>query len=78
LEYLKNLGFEVYVPEVPCYKSDYVPYAFSDCEIGRLFGAADGISSDRRDGKKSAAQFSVYLRHTVRLRPSRGRGYKTS
>jgi len=60
--YLTTLGADVSIPEVPAYRSDYVPYALNDNEISRIFEKADAISSKRKDGKKSVIQFSVYLR----------------
>lgn len=60
--YLRSLGMEVSVPEVPAYRSDYIPYAFSDQEIARLIAAADTLPFIRKNGGESAIQFSVYLR----------------
>lgn len=60
--YLRYLGIDVFLPEVPAYRSDHIPYAFSDEELTLLFAAVDTLPYQRKDGKKSAIQFSVYLR----------------
>jgi len=60
--YLRTLGFDAFMPEVPAYHSDYIPYSLNDNEIARLFEAADALTSRRKDAKKSITQFSAYLR----------------
>ena len=62
LYYLDTLGLDVFIPDIPAYRSDYVPYALSDNEIARIFEMADVLPFKRKDGKKSVIQFSVYLR----------------
>jgi len=62
LHFLSTLGIDVFVPEIPVYRSDYVPYAFSDIEIAKIFENADTLPYERKDRKESIIQFSVYLR----------------
>lgn len=44
LKYLQPRGISVYVPPLPKYDDDYVPYLFSDEEIGRIFNNADSFA----------------------------------
>jgi len=43
LFYLHSLGIDVYIPDVPAYRSDHIPYAFSDEELVLLFAASDNL-----------------------------------
>jgi len=41
--YLNSVGISAFVPEIPKYAKDYVPYLFSDDELKRIFESADNI-----------------------------------
>lgn len=60
--YLHMLGITVFTPDVPFYRSDHVPYTFSDRQLDLLFSAADILPYSRETGRESAIQFSVCLR----------------
>jgi integrase len=44
-KYLISLGIEASCPEPPVRRSDYVPYVFSDDEIGRIISVADNFDA---------------------------------
>jgi len=44
IRYLQTLGIEVHIPIVPKVADDYIPYIFSDTELGRIFAAADDFT----------------------------------
>lgn len=44
LKYLQSHGISVYIPPVPKYHDDYVPYIFSDEELNRIFKNADSFT----------------------------------
>jgi len=62
LFYLCSLGIDSFIPDVPAYRSDHIPYNFSDDELALLFATADKLPYQRKDGRKAVIQFSVYLR----------------
>lgn len=43
LKYLNGIGIDAYIPPVPKLVDDYVPYIFSDEELGRIFELADSF-----------------------------------
>ncbi len=47
LRYLQSCGINVYIPPVPKYHDDYVPYLFSDEELNRIFKNADSFTFSR-------------------------------
>lgn len=62
LFFLRSLEIDAFIPDVPAYRSVHIPYAFSDEELDILFAASDNLPYQRKDGRKSAVQFPVYLR----------------
>lgn len=42
--YLRHLGYDSYIPQLPKFNSHYTPYIFSSEEIARLFAASDKLS----------------------------------
>jgi integrase len=60
-KYLKSLGFDAECPESPKVDSGYVPYIFSNDELGRMFSAADDFRNSRR-AARSAILFPFLLR----------------
>jgi len=43
-KYLQSHGISIYVPPIPKYHDDYVPYLFSDEELSRIFENADSFT----------------------------------
>lgn len=63
LEYLGLSGERVSLPTVPKVRDDYVPYIFSDEELGRIFTAADNIVlKDPKADPYMVIEFPVILR----------------
>jgi integrase len=60
-KYLASLGIEADCPESPKVRSVYVPYIFSDAEIGRIIAAADNFEAGR-SLTRSAIVFPILLR----------------
>ena len=64
LEYLRYSGFVVFIPGCPKYSDSYVPYIFSDDELGKIFYVADRLEySERRPSSRfSRFMFPMLLR----------------
>lgn len=63
LVYLGLSGERVSLPAVPKVRDDYVPYIFSDEELGRIFSSADNIVlKDPKADPYMAIEFPVIIR----------------
>lgn len=63
LRYMARLGIPCYIPVYPRKpKNLYVPYIFSEDELGRMFKAADGLVFERRVFKCGIFSIPVLLR----------------
>jgi len=60
-KYLTSLGVSVQMPEAPRVVTDYVPYIFSEEELGRIIYAADNFYGSVRINKSSVL-FPILLR----------------
>lgn len=45
--YLCNMGYVSYIPEIPKFKTSFIPYIFTKNEIGRLLTASDNYGANR-------------------------------
>jgi len=61
-KYLHTLGFDVFIPERPIDDKSYIPYVFSEIEIGRIFASVDNLSASHRKSIFVKLQFPVLLR----------------
>ena len=43
LQYLREIGFKVFIPPIPKVVDEYIPYIFSDEEMTRIFALSDNI-----------------------------------
>ena len=63
IKYLKSLGVDAYIPIIPKVVDDYIPYIFSDDELGRIFTAADNFSVNRtQHNPNMQIEFPMILR----------------
>lgn len=63
LKFLALSGETVFMPVVPKVRDDYVPYIFSDDELGRIFQCADNvIQSDKKADPYLVIEFPVIIR----------------
>jgi site-specific recombinase XerD len=63
LLYMSSMGLECYVPRLPKkYKSEYVPYIFTENEINNLFTAADNLRGKEHHAKSLMMVVPVLLR----------------
>ncbi len=62
LEYLRFVGFLVFMPDCPKLRDDYIPYIFSDIEISKIFHAADSILLTRNSSRYIQLEFPMLLR----------------
>jgi site-specific recombinase XerD len=46
LKYLRYCGVSVFMPQCPKYHEDYMPYIFSDAEMGEVFRWSDKMAGD--------------------------------
>ena len=65
LEYLRTLGFSVYIPPIPRFKDDYSPYLFSESEINQIFQLADSNLKTSSRIPYLNFEFSMLLRILV-------------
>ncbi|MCL2674738.1 MAG: tyrosine-type recombinase/integrase [Defluviitaleaceae bacterium] len=61
-KYLHTVGFEAFVPERPINDKSYMPYVFSEVEMGRLFASADNLSASHPKSGFIKLQFPTLLR----------------
>jgi len=47
IRYLNRIGIPAYIPPIPRVPNDYVPYIFSDEELGRIYQQADNLEVSR-------------------------------
>ena len=59
--YLKTLGIETTLPQLPRVSTDFTPYVFSQEEMTRIFDEADDLVFTS-SGSRVAAEFPVLLR----------------
>lgn len=45
--YLCSMGYDSYVPEIPRFKTSFIPYIFTKDEIGRLLAASDNYKETK-------------------------------
>jgi len=63
LKYLRTMGVAVFIPIVPKVADDYMPYIFSDAELGRIFAAADDLGANKSQRNPCMQiEFPVVLR----------------
>lgn len=63
LKFLALSGETVFIPVIPKVHEDYIPYIFSDDELGRIFSSADNvIQSDKKADPYLVVEFPVIIR----------------
>lgn len=60
--YLCKLGIESYIPAMPRLYSDYIPYVYSNDEIGRIFETADSLRYSSYTSKSVLMAIPAILR----------------
>jgi len=60
--YLCNRGFPSYIPEIPRFKSSFIPYIFTEEEIKSILEASDKYSADKHKSSSYSPVMPVLLR----------------
>jgi len=60
--YLNTFGLTAFIPERPVDDKSYIPYVFSEEEMGRIFVSADNFANGRRKSNFADLQFPILLR----------------
>ena len=62
LEYLRHVGFSVFLPDCPKLRDTYMPYIFSDDELDKIFRAADSIQMTKNSIPHIQLEIPMLLR----------------
>jgi len=68
LRYLRYCGVPVFMPQCPKWHEDYVPYIFSDAEMGEIFHCSDKSAASNNDTRNFEAAMLIRLLYGCGLR----------
>jgi site-specific recombinase XerD len=68
LRYLRYCGVSVFMPQCPKWHEDYIPYIFSDTEMGEIFRRTDKTAADIADTEDFQAAMLIRLLYGCGLR----------